>query len=189
MRLSPSVSPKFIVTSLLFGLTLKLVSFWDCLVLRKFPLVTWNQSLDDKPSAWLQTHLLVDIFPDKSSPPSSEHMGSSIHPSIHSFKRCLLRRCLPSHCYGLEGENHLLSKSSQFNRRASATDNKDNFVNTGNLSPSSWPHTLVPSVPFSGADDSLRPVGFGGEASELRLHWFSIFLSVVWDKWFYPPEP
>lgn len=96
-----------------------------------------ESSLDDKPSAWLQTHLLVDIFPDKSSPPSSEHMGSSIHPSIHSFKRCLLRRCLPSHCYGLEGENHLLSKSSQFNRRASATDNKDNFVNTGNLSPSS----------------------------------------------------
>ena len=84
MRLSPSVSPKFIVTSLLSGLTLKLVSFWDCLVLRKFPLLTWNQSLDDKPSAWLQPHLLIDIFPDKSSPPSSEHMDSFIHPFIHS---------------------------------------------------------------------------------------------------------
>lgn len=90
MRLSPSVSPKFIVISLLSGLTLKLVSFWDCLVLRKFPLVTWNQSLDDKPSAWLQTHLLIDIFPDKSSPSSSEHTDSFIHPSIHSFIQKML---------------------------------------------------------------------------------------------------
>ena len=61
------------------------------------------ESLAGIPSAWLQTHLLIDIFPDKSSPPSSAHMDSFIHPSIHSFKRCVPTRCLPSHCYGLEG--------------------------------------------------------------------------------------
>lgn len=113
---------------------------------------------------------------------------SFIHPSIHS-KDAYRQDAYPHTAMAWRGENHLLSKSSQFNRRARATDDEDNFVNTGNLSPSSWPHILALSVPFSGADNSLQPMGSGGEASELRLHWLSIFLSVVWNKWFYPPEP
>ena len=188
MCLSPSVSPKFIATSLLSGLTLKSVSFWDCLVLQKFPLVTWNPWMTNLQPGCRLTSSLTSFLTSPVLLPLHIWIHSFIHPSIHS-KDAYRQDAYPHTAMAWRGENHLLSKSSQFNRRARATDDEDNFVNTGNLSPSSWPHILALSVPFSGADNSLQPMGSGGEASELRLHWLSIFLSVVWNKWFYPPEP
>ena len=85
MRLSPSVSPKFIVTSLLFGLTLKLVSFWDCLVLRKFPLVTWNHPwmTNLRPGCRL-TSSLTSFLTSAVLLPLNIWVHPSIHPSIRS---------------------------------------------------------------------------------------------------------
>lgn len=91
IRLSLTVSPKFIATSLLSGLPLKLVSFWDCLCLE---VSTGNMEA-------LETNFLPGCGPTSSltpslttpglcGPPSSEHLDSFIHSFIHPFNGYLL---------------------------------------------------------------------------------------------------
>ena len=84
MHLSPSVSPKFIATSLLSGLTLKSVPFWDCLVLQKFPLVTWNPWLGSLQPGCRLTSSLTSFLTSPVLLPLHIWIHSFIHPSIHS---------------------------------------------------------------------------------------------------------